>query len=115
MHIGFIDPEKAFERVNRSKLWVVLDKRSYPTHLINILEKNIYNETKVKTESGYGWFSQEIVINKRVRQGCITSLILYNIYRPCLKGHKNEINPDIKSTNNVTVNVLLSADDMVIL
>jgi hypothetical protein len=36
-HIDFIDLEKAFDRVNRGKLWEILDKRGYPKHLINIL------------------------------------------------------------------------------
>jgi hypothetical protein len=47
MHIAFIDLEKAFDRINRSKLWEILDKRGYPKHLINILI-NMYNETKIK-------------------------------------------------------------------
>jgi hypothetical protein len=38
MHIGFIDLEKAFDRVNKGKLLKILNKSSYPKHLINILE-----------------------------------------------------------------------------
>jgi hypothetical protein len=52
-HIAFIDLEKAFNRINRSKLWEILDKRGYPKHLINILI-NIYNETNIKIKLGDG-------------------------------------------------------------
>jgi hypothetical protein len=66
MHIAFMDLEKAFDRINRSKLWEILDKRGYPKHLINILI-NMY-ETKIKIELGDGRLSQEIVASKGVRQ-----------------------------------------------
>jgi hypothetical protein len=33
-HIDFIDLEKAFDSVNRGKLWESLGKRGYPKHLI---------------------------------------------------------------------------------
>jgi hypothetical protein len=114
-HIDFIDLEKAFDRVNRGKLWEILDKRGDPKHLINILG-NICNETKAKIALCDGRFSQEIVINQGVRQGCSLSPMLFNIYvDDILSELKNKINSGIKLTNDVTVNMLLFADDMVIL
>jgi retron-type reverse transcriptase len=79
MHIAFIDLEKAFDRINRSKLWEILDKRGHPKYLINFLI-NMYNETKIKIELGDGRLSQEIFTNKGVRQGCSLSPLLCNIY-----------------------------------
>jgi sorting nexin-29 len=46
-HIGFIVLENFFDRVNRGKVWEILDKRGYSKHLIKTLG-NIYNGTKVK-------------------------------------------------------------------
>jgi hypothetical protein len=76
MHIAFISLEKAFDTINRSKLWEIIDKRVYPKHLINILI-NMY-ETKIKIELGR--LLQEIVTNKGVRQGCSLSPLLFIIY-----------------------------------
>jgi hypothetical protein len=73
-----------------------LDKICYPIHLINILG-NIYNGTKVKIELGDGQFSQEIVINQGVRQGCTPSPILFNIDMDDISRElKNRINSGIK-------------------
>jgi hypothetical protein len=47
------------------------------------------------------------VINQKVRQGCILDDVLREL--------KNKINSRIKLTNNVIVNMLLFADDLVIL
>jgi hypothetical protein len=35
--IAFIGLEKAFDGINRSKLWEILDKRGYSKYLINIV------------------------------------------------------------------------------
>jgi hypothetical protein len=105
MHIAFIGLEKAFDRINRSKLWEILDKRGYPKHLINILI-NMYNKTKIKIELELR-LSQEIVTNKGVRQGCSLSLLLFIIYiDDVLRELKNKIHPGIKLRNNTTVNML---------
>jgi sorting nexin-29 len=34
-HIAFIDFEKAFDRVNRLRLWEILQRRGYPKHLVD--------------------------------------------------------------------------------
>jgi hypothetical protein len=35
MHISFIDFEKASDKIDRNKLWNILYKHGYPTHLLN--------------------------------------------------------------------------------
>jgi hypothetical protein len=34
----FIDYEKAFDRVDRNKLWAILHNKAYPQHLINTIK-----------------------------------------------------------------------------
>jgi len=81
----FIDYEKAYDNVNRDKLWEMMDNK-IPKHLLNKI-KCIYKNTKVRIKFNYG-ISEPIHTNKGVRQGCGLSLVLFNI---------NEIIQEFKS------------------
>ena len=69
---------RALHCVDHERLWCVLSQMGVPTHLI-VLLKNLYSEqiASVRTECGE---SAEFPIKKGVRQGCVISPILYNIY-----------------------------------
>ncbi|CAF0988117.1 unnamed protein product, partial [Didymodactylos carnosus] len=74
----FIDYGKAFDCVGHTRLWNVLQEMGIPKHLVELI-KNLYanQEATVKTEYGNtDWFN----IGKEVRQGCILSPYLFNIY-----------------------------------
>jgi len=73
----FIDYEKAYDNVNRDKLWEMMDNK-IPNYLLNII-KCIYRNTKVRIKFSNG-ISEPIHINKVVRQGCGLSPVLFNIY-----------------------------------
>jgi len=73
----FVDYEKAYDNVNRDKLWEMGDNK-IPKYLLNTL-KCIYRNTKVRTKFNDG-ISESIHINKGVRQGCDLSPVLFNIY-----------------------------------
>ena len=73
----FIDYAKAFDCVDHNKLWKILTKMGKPDHLTCIL-RNLYasQETTVRTGHGTDWFQ----IGKGVRQGCMLSPCLFNLY-----------------------------------
>ena len=74
----FIDYAKAFDCVHHNKLWEILDEMEIPDHLICFL-RNLYACQEATVRSGHGatdWFT----IGKRVCQGCILLLCLYNFY-----------------------------------
>ena len=76
--ICFIDYAKAFDCVDHNKLWKILQVMGIPDHLTCLL-RNLYagQEATVRTEHGTtDWFQ----IGKRVCQGCIVSLCLFNLY-----------------------------------
>ena len=78
LYLCFIDYSKAFDCVDHEKLWLALREIGIPEHLINIL-CSLYNrqEATVRTEKGNTeWFN----IGKGVRQGCILSPYLFNMY-----------------------------------
>ena len=73
----FIDYEKAYDNVNRDKLWEMMENK-IPNYLLNTI-KCIYRNTKVRIKFNDG-ISEPIHINKAVRQGCSLSPVLFNIY-----------------------------------
>ena len=78
IYFCFIDYAKAFDCVDHNKLWEILKEMGIPDHL-TCLPRNLYagQEATVRTEHGTSdWFQ----IGKGVRQGCILSLCLFNLY-----------------------------------
>ena len=70
--------KKAFNCVDHQILWCHLKDMGIPDHLIVVL-RNLYThqESTVRTEYGE---TSNIPIGKGVRQGCILSPLLFNIY-----------------------------------
>ena len=71
-------PKKAFYCVDHNKLWKILKERRIPDHLICLL-RNLYVGQEATVRTGHGttdWFQ----IGKGVRQGCILSPCLFNLY-----------------------------------
>ena len=78
MYSCFTDYAKAFDCVDHNELWKILKEMGLPEHLICLLRK-LYagQETTVKTgHETTNWFQ----IGKGVRQGCILSTCLFNLY-----------------------------------
>ena len=76
----FIDYQKAFDRVNHERLIEILKQEGIPAHEIRIIENlNLYwnQEAAVITEN---WETEEVDILRGVRQGCILSPMLFNLY-----------------------------------
>ena len=78
IYFCFIDYAKAFDSVDNNKLWTVLKEMGIPDHLTCLL-RNLYAGQEATVRTGYGtadWFQ----IEKGVRQGCISSPCLFNLY-----------------------------------
>lgn len=78
LYLCFIDYKKAFDSIKWDKLWTILAEMGVPKHII-ILIKNLYQNSKavVKIDNH---LSKPCDIKKGVRQGCILSPLLFNIY-----------------------------------
>ena len=78
LYFCFIDYVKAFDCVDHNKLWRILKEMGIPGHLTCLLRSlHASQEATVRTEHGTtDWFP----IGKGVRQGCILSLCLFNLY-----------------------------------
>ena len=74
----FIDYAKAFDYIDQSKLWKILQEMGIPDHLTCLL-KNLYAGQEATVRTGHGrtdWFH----IRNGVRQGCILSPCLFHLY-----------------------------------
>ena len=74
---ALFDCAKAFDCVDHKKLWKILKQIEIPDHLICRL-RNLYagQEATVRTGHGTDWFQ----IGKGVRQRCMLSPCLFNLY-----------------------------------
>ena len=78
LYFCFIDHAKAFDCVDHHKLWKILKEMGIPDHLTCLL-RNLYTGQEATVRTGHGttdWFQ----IGKKVRQGCILSSYLFNLY-----------------------------------
>ena len=83
--ISAIDYTKGFDCVDHNKLWKILKGKEIPDHMICLL-RNLYagQEATVRTWHGTtDWFQ----IGKGVRQGCILSPWLFNLYAEYIMGN----------------------------
>ena len=74
----FVDYAKTLDCVDHNNLWEILKEMGIPEHLICLL-RNLYAGQKATVRAGHGttdWFQ----IRKAVRQGCILSPCLFNLY-----------------------------------
>ena len=78
IYLCFTDYAKTFDCVDQNELWKILQEMEIPDHLTCLL-RNLYagQEAKIRTRHGtMDWFP----IGKGVRQGCILSPCLFNLY-----------------------------------
>ena len=78
IYFCFIDYAKAFDCVDHNELWKILKEMGIPDHLSCLL-RNLYAGQEATVRTGHGtidWFQ----IRKGVRQGCILSPCLFNLY-----------------------------------
>src|SRR6476619_7843816 len=78
LFVGYIDFRKAFDSIWRRELWRVMRNLGFAEKLVKILE-NMYEGTSSAVRSTGGlseWF--ETIVG--VKQGCILSPLLFNIF-----------------------------------
>ena len=78
IYVCFIDYAKAFDCVDHNKLWKILKEMGIPDHLTYLLRsQEAGKEATVRTGHGTVYWFQ---IGKGVRQDCILSPCLFNLY-----------------------------------
>ena len=112
IYFCFFDIPKSLTVVDHNKLWKILKEMGIPDYLTCLL-RNAGQEATVRT--GYGttdWFQ----IGKGVRQGCILSPCLFNLYAEYIMRNAGleEVPAGIKVTGR-NINNLRYADDITLM
>ena len=98
--------------MDHNKLWKILKEMGIPDHLTCLL-RNLYagQEATVRTGHGTGWFK----IGKGVRQDCILSPCLFNLYAEYIMSNakldESQVGIKIAGRN---INKLRYADDTIL-
>ena len=104
LFLCFIDYSKAFDCVQHGKLWNIMTEMGFSSHVVKPI-RSLYSgqEATVRTESGDSeWFT----IGQGVRQGCILSPYLFNVYaeyimRNALDGFSGEVSVGGRQLTNL--------------
>ena len=78
IYFCFIDYAKATDCVDHNELWKILKEMGIPDHLTCLL-RNLYAGQEATVRTGHGT-TDLFQIGKGVRQGCILSHCLFNLY-----------------------------------
>ena len=114
IYFCLIDYAKAFDCVDHNKLWKILQEMGIPDHLTCLL-RNLYTGQEATVRTGHettDWFQ----IGKGVRQSCILSPCLFNLYAEYIMRNAGleEAQAGIKIAR-VNINNLRHADDTTLL
>lgn len=109
----FVDLKAAFDTVDRSKLWGILEKMGISKYLIERI-KELYQETMVKVRVGEH-MTEEFWTVKGLKQGCVLSPLLFSLYIAGLEEEMRGRNVGGVKIGKVRVWVLAYADDLILL
>ena len=108
--VVFVDFEKVFDRVNRNKLWSIMEHRGYPQHLINVI-RNLYYNSKIIVNTGK-IKTEEILLNKWVKQRRSILPTLFNNYiDDIIQAWRQDISSGIKLNQNTSLDISFSTHD----
>ena len=110
----FIDYTKAFDCVDHNKLWIILKEMGIPDHLTCLL-RSLYAGQEATVRTGHG-STDWLQIRKGVRQGCILSPYLFNLYAEYIMRNAGleEAQAGIKIAGR-NINNLRYADDTILM
>lgn len=108
----FIDYEKAFDRVRHGKLIEILRKTDVDEDIRCIENLYWYQRAHVKTQS---FRTEDIRIRREVRQSCVLSPRLFNMYSEEIFSEAFEDSEQGIKVNGIPISNLIYADDSVLL
>ena len=114
IYFCFIIYPKSFDCVDDNKLWKILKNMAIPDHLTCLL-RNLYSGQEATVRTGHGK-TDGLQIRKGVRQGCILSPCLFNLYADYIM--RNAGLDEAQAGNKIArrnINKLRYADDNILM
>lgn len=113
VYVCFIDYNKAFDKVRHNQLIEILKMKNLDTRDIRIITNLYFNQTaniRIQQQT-----TSSVEIKRGVRQGCVLSPLLFNIYSEEI--FARALTEDIKGikVNGTYINNLRYADDTILL
>ena len=110
MAVACVDLKKAYNKVCREKLWCVLGEYGVKGNLMKAI-RSLYEGSQACVRVG-GRLSEWFSISQGVRQGCVLSPWLFNVFMDrVMREVKDRLQGGVQLTAT-TVQVLLFADDI---
>ena len=104
----YVDNVKAFDRVSRDTLWMILKRRGIPEKLIKLIRSMLEN-TKAKVNHN-GKMSEEFELQTGLKQGAMLSPCLFNYFMGAImdeiRRRLEEIESGVKINYNMECNPL---------
>ena len=79
LHMCFIDLQKAYDTVDRTLLWQVPTRTGVPPQMIAVI-RQFHDEMRACVRPGDGVCSDWFEVEQGLRQGCVLSPLLFNIF-----------------------------------
>ena len=80
----FIDLQKAYDSVDRSLLWEILARYGVPRQMIAVI-RQFHEGMRACVRNDNGDCSKEFNVEQGLRQGCVLSPLLFNIFAAALQ------------------------------
>ena len=109
----FVDFSKAFDNISRNRLFEKLRKYGITGNFYNVI-KNMYFNDQTQIKVGE-YLTETIYPNQGVKQGCILSPLLFNIYLADLAQRLEVAQQHGPKIGGKLINNIIWADDLVIL
>lgn len=113
LYVAFIDFQKAFDSINREALWYKLYVKGLSVKMIRIIQ-SIYNNVSFCIQCGDGSLTNCHNSKLGVKQGCIISPLLFNLFIDDLIIELNNADTDAPLIDDTSIAGLLYADDLAI-
>ena len=112
VHCSYVDIKKAYDSVNRERLWEIMSRFGFSVVFINCIKK-LYDNDYV-TSSVNGTMTRPVYLSRGVRQGCSLSPLLFALYLADLGSELEKSQHGLVLSGKV-ISALLFADDLVLI